>query len=69
MNFKTIGDYIILICYYLKLLKVSKTEIKTFIREFEKITSEYQNSVNPSVAAITIHPDLTSRMAILKNSI
>jgi abortive infection bacteriophage resistance protein len=69
MNFKTIGDYIILICYYLKLLKVSKTEIKAFIREFEKITSEYQNSVNPSVAAITIHPDLTSRMAILKNSI
>jgi abortive infection bacteriophage resistance protein len=69
MNFKTIGDYIILICYYLKLLKVSKTEIKAFIREFEKITSEYQISVNPSVAAITIHPDLTSRMAILKNSI
>jgi abortive infection bacteriophage resistance protein len=69
MNFKTIGDYIILICYYLKLLKVSKTEIKAFIREFEKITSEYQNSVNPSVAAITIHPDLISRMAILKNSI
>jgi hypothetical protein len=69
MNFKTIGDYIILICYYLKLLKVSKTEIKAFIREFEKITSEYHNSVNPSVAAITIHPYLTSRMAILKNSI
>ncbi len=69
MNFKTIGDYIILICYYLKLLKVSKTEIKAFIREFEKITNEYQNSVTPSVSAITIHPDLASRMAILKNSI
>lgn len=69
MNFRTIGDYIILICYYLKLLKVPKTEIKAFIREFEKITSEYQNSVNPSVAAITIHPDLASRMTILKNSI
>ena len=69
MNFKTIGDYIILICYYLKLLKVSKTEIKAFIREFEKITNEYQNSVNPSVSAITIHPDLASRMAILKNSL
>lgn len=42
INFKTIGDYIILICYYLKLLKVSKTEIKSFIREFEKITREYE---------------------------
>ena len=45
INFKTIGDYIILICYYLKLLKVSKTEIKSSIREFEKITREYESSV------------------------
>lgn len=69
INFKTIGDYIILICYYLKLLKVSKTEIKSFIREFEKITREYESSVNPNVSAITIHPDLVSRLNILKNSI
>ncbi len=69
MNFKTIGDYIILICYYLKLLHVSKTEIKAFIRDFEKITHEYQKSVNTNVSAITIHRDLSSRMAILKNSI
>lgn len=69
MNFKTIGDYIVLICYYLKLLKVSKTEIKALIREFEKITKEYENSVNPSVSAITIHPDLSSRMTIFKNSL
>ena len=69
INFKTIGDYIILICYYLKLLKVSKTEIKSFIREFEKITREYESSVTPNVSAITIHPDLFSRLNILKNSI
>lgn len=69
INFKTIGDYIILICYYLKLLKISKTELKAFIREFEKITQEYKNSVNANVSAVTIHSDLTSRMAILKNSI
>ena len=69
INFKTIGDYIILICYYLKLLKVSKTEIKSFIREFEKITREYESSVNPNVSAITIHPDLFSRLGILKNAI
>ena len=69
INFKTIGDYIILLCYYLKLLKVSKPEIKAFIREFETITKEYENSVNPSVSAITIHPDLCSRMTILKNCI
>ena len=69
INFKTIGDYIILICYYLKLLKVSKTEIKAFIREFEKITKEYEEQVNSDVTTITVHPDLFSRMTILKNSI
>jgi len=69
MNFKTIGDYIILICYYLKLLKVSKTEIKAFIREFEKITKEYENAVNSEVSSLTIHPDLFSRMTMLKNSL
>ena len=69
INFKTIGDYIILICYYLKLLKASKTEIKALIREFEKITTEYEATVNPSVSSITIHPDLASRMTILKNSL
>ena len=69
VNFKTIGDYIILVCYYLKILKMSKTEIKTFIREFEKITKEYKASVNINVSAITIHPDLTSRMTILKSFI
>ena len=69
INFKTIGDYIVLICYYLKLLKVSKTEIKAFLRDFEKITNEYETSVSKSVSAITIHPDLKSRMTVLKNSI
>lgn len=68
INFKTIGDYIILICYFLKLLKISKTEIKSFIREFEKITKEYKEQVSSDVAAITIHPDLFPRMTILKNT-
>ena len=66
VNFKTIGDYVILTCYYLKNLKVSKTEIKAFIREFEKITDEYVKSVDSSVSAIVIHPDLSSRMNVLK---
>ena len=69
INFKTIGDYIILICYYLKLLNVTKADIKSFIWEYEKITKEYVASVNPAVSVITIHPDLSSRIEILKNSI
>ena len=69
VNFKTIGDYIILICYYLKLLKVSKTEIKAFIREFEKITDNYRQAVNHNVVDNVIHPDWKSRMEILKKYI
>ena len=69
INFKTIGDYIILICYLLKLLKVSKTEIKAFIRDFERITKEYKETVSKNVSAITIHPDLLTRMETLKKSI
>lgn len=66
INFKTIGDYLILICYYLKILKVSKTEIKAFIREFEKITDTYKKSVDTQVSAAVIHPDLAARIALLK---
>lgn len=69
INFKTIGDYIILICYYLKLLEVSKSEIKSFLQEFESITREYKSSVNSDVSTITIHPDLISRINILKNTL
>lgn len=65
INFKTIGDYIILICYYLKLLNVTKADIKSFIWEYEKITKEYEASVNPAVSVITIHPDLSSRIEMI----
>ncbi|MGN0831332.1 MAG: Abi family protein [Candidatus Ornithospirochaeta sp.] len=66
VNFKTIGDYVILVCYYLKNLGVTITEIRAFIKEFEKITGEYIDSVSTSVSNIVIHPDLKSRIAILK---
>lgn len=69
INFKTIGDYIILIVYFLKLLKVSKTEILSFIRIFEKETEKYQKAVNENVTKITIHPDLLQRMDHLKKII
>ncbi|MFT4105431.1 MAG: Abi family protein [Lacrimispora sp.] len=69
INFKTIGDYIILICYYLKILKVPQAEIKAFIREFEEITAEYKQSVNSNVVSAAVHPDSASRMAILKDYI
>lgn len=51
------------------MLKVPKTEIKAFIRSFEKITDDYKACVNLEVANIVIHPDLATRMDKLKNYI
>lgn len=69
INFKTIGDYIILMSYYMVLLNVPRTEIKAFLREFESITNKYRKAVNSNVSAIVIHPDLGSRIAVLRNYI
>ena len=67
VNFKTIGDYIVLMSYYLKILHADKGEIKAFIRDFEKITDKYNRAVSQDVAKAVIHPDLSSRMAAIKN--
>ena len=69
VNFETIGDYVILISFFLKKLHVTKTEQKAFIREFERITADYKSSVSPNVAAVVIHSDLSARMSILKSYI
>lgn len=69
VNFKTIGDYVLLIAYYLRLLKVPKREIKSFAREFEKITEEYRNAVSEEVAAVVVRNDLFERMEHLKKII
>lgn len=66
VNFKTIGDYIILMCYFLKILGMTKTELRAFIREFEKITEDYKRQVSPAVYAKVVHPDLASRINVLK---
>ena len=69
VNFKTLGDYLFLVCFYLRLLKVSKTEIKAFLRSFEKITEDYKNAVDPSVYSMVVHPDLKSRIDLVKEKI
>lgn len=69
INFKTIGDYIILMAYYMILLNVPRTEIKAFLREFENITDKYKKAVNANVSAISIHPDLSNRIAVLRTYI
>jgi len=69
INFKSIGDYIILICYYLKLLGIPKKEIKVFINAYEKATTSYKKTVNTNVSTIVVPQNLKSRLSILKKFI
>ena len=69
VSFKNIDDYLILICYYLKLLKVSKKEIRSFINEFEKITNAYTKEVSSGVSAKVINPNIKIILQNLKNSL
>lgn len=69
INFKSLGDYIILMCYYLKILGVAKAETIAFIHDFERVTDEYRDSINPNVASMVIRSDLSERMTTLESSI
>lgn len=69
ISFQVVEDYVILICYYLKHLNVSKKEIKTFLNAFLRITDSYVRTVDKSVSNIVIHPDLFNRINMIKNTI
>lgn len=44
-TFNSIVDYIILIAYMLKILKVNKTDIKKFLRDFVDIGNNFYNNI------------------------
>lgn len=69
VTFDTVSDYVVLICYYLNLLKVSKTEIRAFSREYERISNSYVSGVDTNVAKIVVHPSWQSKVSAVKNSI
>lgn len=69
VNFKSIEDYVMLMCFYLKALEVPKGEIRSFIRDFEKIVDDYKKSVSSSVASMVVRNDLHDRISVLNNYI
>ena len=46
IDFSSITDYIILITYLLKNLKVTKTELKKFLKQFSEICDIFYNKIN-----------------------
>ena len=69
VNFKTIDDYVLLVVYYLKLLKEPKITMKQFISQFERITEEYRMAVNTNVSRLVIHPNRSKKLKSLNSFI
>ncbi len=67
VTFQSICDYIILIAYLLKLLKVPKNEIKKFIKQFKDLIDNlYQNVNSLSIYNKIIPTDTFNKLTILE---
>lgn len=70
INFTTITDYIILISYYLKILRFSKKEIKNFIGRYKKIIKDYSQSIkDPHNVHLILGVDSLSKINQLLNNL
>lgn len=69
INFKTIVDYIVLVCYLLKNLNVAKREINSFVTQFICILEDYKKSVSSLIYDKTVHKDTNYKISILKEYI
>ena len=66
VNFKAIDDYVALIVYLLKLLKVPQKEIILFIDEYISTVEKYKKTVGLHVTSIVLRQDYALRMNTLK---
>lgn len=66
VNFETITDYLVLIVYLLKLLGVTKTELKKIINEFEELVMKLRKNIPTSIFVQIIHTDYASKTAQLR---
>lgn len=67
LTFGTITDYLVLVIYQLKLLHVSKTEMKRIISGFEDIVEKLRSNVPTSIFNQIIHTDNNAKLIKLKN--
>lgn len=69
LTFETITDYLILIIYQLKLLKVSKTEMKHIISDYIEITEKLRTNIPITIYNQIIHTNNNHKILMLKNYI
>lgn len=67
ITFDTIVDYIILISFLMNLLKCPKTEILTFIRNYENNCEAFRNVVSTPIYTSVVYTDARNKLNKLKN--
>lgn len=66
LSFETITDYLVLVVYQLKLLHVSKNELKRLIAGFEDIVEKLRSNIPTSIFNQIIHTNNNAKIATLK---
>lgn len=69
IDFATIVDYLILVCYLLKKMQVPKTEIKKMANSFEFITEALRRKIPISIFTQIIHTNNRTKLNLLRNFI
>ncbi|MER0122386.1 Abi family protein [Streptococcus sp. ZJ93] len=69
IDFTTITDYIVLIVFYLKKLRFSKTELLAFVTSYEKTIKEYNQKINSSNMQLIFGTDALQKIIDLKKFI
>ena len=66
VTFDTIVDYLILISMLMKQIQCGKTEMLSFVRQFEELCDVFRRGVPFSIFSTVIHTDSKSKIAALK---
>ncbi len=66
INFKTIVDYLILISFVMKLLECNKTEITSFINQFETACENFRKQVPMNIYSKIVYTDTRRKLSALK---
>lgn len=66
LTFDTITDYLILIIYQLKLLGITKTEMKRIIANYTEITEKLHNAIPINIYNQIIHTNNNTKIDLLK---
>ncbi len=69
LRFDTIVDYLILLIFQMKLIKVSRTDMKHVVGDFDEIVQKLRRSIPMNIYSRIIHTDYKVKLAMLKKYI